>query len=588
MSLDRRSKLYRRALGHDASSNHIGRTNGVQGSAEERVEVGGPIYRSRSVFDGFLSRMPRDGNGVADGAEQAVAATSSSSGSPLPGTLMRKFESSLGADLSGVRVHTGAESAAANDAVGARAYTVGSDIHFGAGQYDPSSSSGENLIAHEVAHTVQQSGGGERTQFKLAVSAPGDAFEAEADVAAAAMVSGTPATVSGASGGLARKEKEPLATSNDTVDVKKIDEQIGTTHQAQAKLAATATNGGVKIGEMIGMLTGPEGVLAAYDELAERYGDAREKLLAALAKHDETKNKANEMVDKLLEKGVSKAMALVSGPHGLAIKETLALTGIAEMLLDKALDLPVSGLVELSKVPPSNEAAAATHQFKSKELKQLQHTRDVLALTAEIGKRGGSFAQLGRLGPLFSKTIENLTALRNKGGTAAGTIMSPSECERTVKGFAAITAECARMEKSNNNMYARVKEMLGTARKQLFLTSNEAALRRMWSEYLHEGGEAKPVDGLFGEEQVSASGQGDGHHNEIQANLQVGRTAVAKTEIVGVPKGAVSVASQTFQARSFGNARVAAGDSCNVVGVVPQTPILIVEPIATDPSTTSG
>lgn len=84
-----------------------------------------------AVPSGLLSRKARDANGVAEGAESAVAAASSSSGSPLPDTLMRKFESSLGADLSGVRVHTGAESAAANDAVGARAYTVGNDIHFG-------------------------------------------------------------------------------------------------------------------------------------------------------------------------------------------------------------------------------------------------------------------------------------------------------------------------------------------------------------------------------------------------------------------------------------------------------------------------
>jgi hypothetical protein len=129
-------------------------------------------------------------NGVADGAAHAVAAASSSSGSPLPDTLMRKFENSLGVDLSNVRVHTGADSALAADAVGAKAYTMGSDIHFGAGHYDPSSSGGQQLLAHEVAHTVQQSGVTQRMQCKLKVSLPGDSLEHEADRAAHAMVSG--------------------------------------------------------------------------------------------------------------------------------------------------------------------------------------------------------------------------------------------------------------------------------------------------------------------------------------------------------------------------------------------------------------
>src|SRR5512140_407768 len=80
-----------------------------------------------AIASGLVQRKARDANGVADGAEHAVAAASSSSGSPLPATLMRKFEGSLGADLSGVRVHTSDASAHAADALGARAYTIGND-----------------------------------------------------------------------------------------------------------------------------------------------------------------------------------------------------------------------------------------------------------------------------------------------------------------------------------------------------------------------------------------------------------------------------------------------------------------------------
>ena len=138
--------------------------------------------------------MRRAGEGeIAPGADQAVAQAASSAGAPLPSTLQRKFEGSTGADLSGVRVHTGEASEKAASSVSAKAYAVGNDIHFGKGQYDPGSSGGQHLIAHEVAHTVQQSGSPGRAQFKLDVSSPGDGAEHEADRMADAMTTGAPA-----------------------------------------------------------------------------------------------------------------------------------------------------------------------------------------------------------------------------------------------------------------------------------------------------------------------------------------------------------------------------------------------------------
>jgi len=152
----------------------------------------------------LMRKAERDANHVAANAEDAVGAAAASSGSGLPDDLRSRFEGSLATDLSGVRVHTGAASAEAAAAVGARAYTLGNDIHFGAGHYDPSSHDGQHLIAHEVAHTVQQAGAAPHRQNKLEVSTPGDAHEVEADRAAAAMVGGQPASVASA-GGLARK-----------------------------------------------------------------------------------------------------------------------------------------------------------------------------------------------------------------------------------------------------------------------------------------------------------------------------------------------------------------------------------------------
>jgi hypothetical protein len=161
------------------------------------------LYGS-AVGSGLIQREVADG-GVAPDADAAVAAAGSSSGNPLPEGVRGSFESSLGADLSGVRVHTGAESQTAAAAVGARAYTLGQDIHFADGNYDPGSAGGKHLLAHEVAHTVQQAGGGERRQHKLAISTPGDAHEVEADSAADAMVRGEPAQISNALAGVGRK-----------------------------------------------------------------------------------------------------------------------------------------------------------------------------------------------------------------------------------------------------------------------------------------------------------------------------------------------------------------------------------------------
>lgn len=186
------------------------------GRASLSAKLDGPTH---PLISGLIQRKAeRDSNGVADGAEHAVATATSSSGMSLPTPIMRKFESSLGTDLSSVRVHTGAESATAASAVGAKAYTAGQDIHFGAGQFDPSSGSGQHLLAHEVAHTVQQRGGTPTRQNKLEVSGPADAAEHEADHAANAMVSGGAAKISGFSPTVAR-----IATAySDDKDLKEL------------------------------------------------------------------------------------------------------------------------------------------------------------------------------------------------------------------------------------------------------------------------------------------------------------------------------------------------------------------------------
>ncbi|MDO9445546.1 MAG: DUF4157 domain-containing protein, partial [Dehalococcoidia bacterium] len=77
-------------------------------------------------------------------------------GRSIPENVRGKMESSFGADFSNVRVHSDGESQSLNKKVGAKAFTTGSDIFFGKSGFNPASSSGQELLAHELTHVVQQ------------------------------------------------------------------------------------------------------------------------------------------------------------------------------------------------------------------------------------------------------------------------------------------------------------------------------------------------------------------------------------------------------------------------------------------------
>ena len=78
-------------------------------------------------------------------------------GNPLPKPLRSKMEQAFGgADFGGVKVHTGAEGDTLNRSIQARAFTTGQDIFFRQGAYNPGSKGGQELIAHELTHTIQQ------------------------------------------------------------------------------------------------------------------------------------------------------------------------------------------------------------------------------------------------------------------------------------------------------------------------------------------------------------------------------------------------------------------------------------------------
>ncbi|WP_262490640.1 eCIS core domain-containing protein [Neolewinella marina] len=105
-----------------------------------------------------LLRRSGDGSFTASDDFSGQLRASKGGGAQLPATTRSSMESAIGADFSGVRVHTGSHAAALSDQIGAQAFTHGSDIYFNSGKYDPDSTGGQRLLAHELTHTVQQGG----------------------------------------------------------------------------------------------------------------------------------------------------------------------------------------------------------------------------------------------------------------------------------------------------------------------------------------------------------------------------------------------------------------------------------------------
>lgn len=134
------------------------------GNAAIRRALAGP--GPGGVPDGFTDRL--------GGAE---------SGAAIPADARTSLESSFGTPLDDVRVHVGARSGALADDIDANAFTVGRDIYFGNGRFDPGSPRGYHLLAHEVTHTLQQ-GGPAPAASGATMTEPTDTCEVEADAVA--------------------------------------------------------------------------------------------------------------------------------------------------------------------------------------------------------------------------------------------------------------------------------------------------------------------------------------------------------------------------------------------------------------------
>jgi Domain of unknown function (DUF4157)/Calpain family cysteine protease len=146
-------------------------------SAPESM-LGEPLQPQQGEEDGQALRMKPLAQRPAVGGMAATQDLESSihrargGGQPLEAGLQRKLGQAMGADFSGVRVHTGHQADQLNRSIQAKAFTTGQDVFFRQGEYNPESSAGQKVLAHELTHVVQQQSGrvSRKKQIKEQVS----------------------------------------------------------------------------------------------------------------------------------------------------------------------------------------------------------------------------------------------------------------------------------------------------------------------------------------------------------------------------------------------------------------------------------
>ena len=147
-----------------AKCDHCEQEEKLQKKDEEIGHVGEQV-QMKPIFDSAAEPPPddnvqrkTDGNteGEASSDFSSQLSSSKGGGTSLPADTQEKMGSTIGADFSGVRIHTGSEAAKMSNDIGAQAFTHGNNVYFNEGKYNPSSTEGSHLLAHELTHTVQQ------------------------------------------------------------------------------------------------------------------------------------------------------------------------------------------------------------------------------------------------------------------------------------------------------------------------------------------------------------------------------------------------------------------------------------------------
>jgi hypothetical protein len=126
----------------------------------------GPANALMSESPLRIQRLPGRSKEQSDAAPASVYQVLATSGGRLEPATRAFFEPRFGFDFSRVRIHTDVRAEEASRSIHARAFTAGNHIVFGGGQYAPQTDPGRSLLAHELAHIVQQNGLGPATPIQ--------------------------------------------------------------------------------------------------------------------------------------------------------------------------------------------------------------------------------------------------------------------------------------------------------------------------------------------------------------------------------------------------------------------------------------
>lgn len=209
-----------------------------------------------------------------------------SPGQPLDETTRAFMEPRFDHDFSNVRVHTDARAGQSAEAVNAQAYTVGSDVVFAPGQFQPATESGSAVLAHELSHVVQQQNvSGHSANL---ISHPSDSSEREADVAAANVLRNDPVNVS----------ESPSAAIQTLTKPEEVGIGIGA------------------VGAAVGLGLGIAALAGAFDKEDFTQKELTDYLTHLFTKkriegHRNSDNKARDVVRKKMFKGLSLEMRIL-------------------------------------------------------------------------------------------------------------------------------------------------------------------------------------------------------------------------------------------------------------------------------------
>ncbi|MEY2975501.1 MAG: hypothetical protein RIR49_1921 [Actinomycetota bacterium] len=351
------------------------------GRVDDPAEV--EADRMAAAFTG-ARRSPDTGGGPAGGAAiaeggfevgadtEAAIESARGGGSALPKGLRGEFEGFFGADLGSVRLHTDGKAAGLSRSLGAEAFTVGSDVFFGDGRFDPSSTGGLDLIAHELTHVVQQGGGAQLSRKH--------ADDIEEQLQDGNLEEGDAA--------------ELLGAGNDTLGGATGDYDFS---GGESGGKVEAGSDGVEAGNIVGIVNSTVGVVSAIKDLWKVLSEPSttedkvwKTILAMKASADLAKG-AIETHGAVTGALSSSALAAIPG-LGLAI----SVVGLADSLFNKLVPLWKSKESEQKLLDKAREKLAAETDPK----KQMKLRQDVAAYETVLSttKRAIGFTMVDMAG----------------------------------------------------------------------------------------------------------------------------------------------------------------------------------------------